>query len=359
MICIEPQSTDAAFHFSVEEYCMTRFDASETIWMFWRADGFAMLGRNQIAEAEIDAREAERLGVRTVRRSSGGGAIFTDMGTLLFTVILPLGRDGDAKRLLLQNAAEPIARALREMGADAGVEGRNDITAAGKKVSGMAQYIMNGRLCSHGSLLFDADLESLAAVLRADPEKFQTKALRSVRARVANLAECPSLPRDIKTFWRELKKRLFASFPVREYALTERDAESVGKIRAEKYANPEWTFGKTPKFSFENRKRFPGGKVEIALETEKNAIRRCRINGDFLALRPVRELEERIEGAPFAFDAVKRRISGADLRMYLGTVTQEEFLSCVFDRAVPQGRQSAAPCPAGHKFVPSGGGTPS
>jgi lipoate-protein ligase A len=331
MICIEPRSTDAAFHFSVEEYCMTRFDASETVWMFWQADGFAMLGRNQIADAEIDAREAERLGVRVVRRSSGGGTIFTDMGTLLFTVILPFGKGGDARRLLLQNAAEPIARALRDMGADAGIEGRNDILAAGKKVSGMAQYVMNGRLCSHGSLLFDADLNSLAAVLRADPEKFRTKALSSVRARVANLAECPKIPRDIETFRRELKKRLFDSLPVREYAPAERDTLRIDEIRARKYANPEWTFGRTPKFSFRNGKRFTGGKVEIALATEKNEITHCRINGDFLALRPVRELEARIEGAAFAFDAIKRRIEGVDFRMYLGSVTPEEFLSCIFE----------------------------
>jgi lipoate-protein ligase A len=118
---------------------------------------------------------------------------------------------------------------------------------------------------------------------------------------------------------------------VREYAPAERDTLRIDEIRTRKYANPEWTFGRTPKFSFRNGKRFTGGKVEIALATEKNEITHCRINGDFLALRPVSELEARIEGAAFAFDAIKRRIEGADFRMYLGSVTPEEFLSCIFE----------------------------
>ncbi|MDR1246084.1 MAG: lipoate--protein ligase [Clostridiales Family XIII bacterium] len=330
MIYIEPKSTDAAFHFSVEEYCTKRFDGAEPIWMLWRTERCAMLGRNQIADVEIDMGEAERLGVQTVRRLSGGGTIFTDMGVLLFTVILPFGQGDDATRLLLENAAEPVVRALREKGANAEIQGRNDILVDGKKVSGMAQYILNGKLCSHGSLLVNADLDSLANVLRVDPEKFKTKALRSVKARVANISEYTETPCDANTFLNDLRQSLLSSSAAREYILTERDTEQINAIRAAKYANPEWTFGKSPKFSFGNARRFAGGKVEISLETEKNTIVRCGISGDFLALRPIRELEALIEGAAYRPDAVKRRIADTNMRMYIGSVTDEEFISCMF-----------------------------
>jgi lipoate-protein ligase A len=293
-----------------------------------------MLGRNQIADAEIDMGEAERLGVRIVRRSSGGGAIFTDMGTLLFTLILPFGDGDDAKRLLTEHAAEPLVRALRGMGVNAGIEGRNDIEVNGRKISGMAQYIKNGKLCSHGSLLFDADLESLARVLRADTEKFRTKALRSMRSRVANIAEYMGEQCSAEDFWHRLRQRLFEIFSVREYALTESDIAQINKIREGKYANPEWTFGNTPSFSFKNQRRFPGGKLEISLETDKNIIVGCRINGDFLALLPIQELERLIEGAAYTPDAVERRLGDTDMGRYIGAVTRDEFLSCMFDRAV-------------------------
>jgi lipoate-protein ligase A len=330
MIYIEPKSTDAAFCFSTEEYCIKRFDGAEPIWMLWQTERCAMLGRNQIADAEIDMGKAERRGVQIVRRSSGGGTIFTDRGALLFTVILPFTQGDDAKRLLLENAAEPIVRALRAVGPQAEIQGRNDILVDGKKVSGMAQYIMNGKLCSHGSLLVNTDLDLLADVLRVDVEKFRTKALRSVRARVANLAEYTEKPCDADTFRSGLGKRLFEPIGAREYVLSERDTEQIHEIRSAKYANPEWTFGSSPRFSFVNARRFFGGKVEISLETEKNTIIHCGISGDFLALRPIRELEELIEGAAYRPDAVSGRIANADMRMYIGEVTNEEFISCMF-----------------------------
>ncbi|MDR3120660.1 MAG: lipoate--protein ligase family protein, partial [Clostridiales bacterium] len=183
-----PDSLDAAFYFAAEEYLTTRFSKEGRVLLLWRTEPGVMLGVNQAAEAEVDLAEAERLGVSLTRRSSGGGAIFTDPGTLLFTVILPfrIGED-DAKRLEREYVAGPIVRVLNQMGVPARCEGRNDITVDGKKVSGLAQYARGGRLCTHGSLLYDADLDTLARVLRPDAQKTASKSVRSVRARVANL----------------------------------------------------------------------------------------------------------------------------------------------------------------------------
>jgi lipoate-protein ligase A len=326
---IETESTDAAFHFSVEEYCMRRFTGNETVWMIWQADKCAMLGRFQIADAEIDLSEAERKGVRVVRRSSGGGAIFTDMGTLLYSSIRPFAEGDDAKEIL-RDVAKPIVNVLRKMGVQASIEGRNDILAGGGKISGMAQHAKGGRLCSHGSLLYDADLETLTSVLRTDEGKIRSKALPSMRSRVTNLAEHMSEPCPINEFRDRLRQSLFEELGLTPYDLSADDIEQIEKIRLEKYANPEWTLGKTPRFTFSNQSRFPGGKIEVFLEIEKGVVKNCAITGDFLGWESVRPIEARIEGLFYKRDVVKESLEGMDIKPYMASIALDELLSCLF-----------------------------
>jgi lipoate-protein ligase A len=330
LIYIEPKSTDAAFHFSVEQYCMERF-TGETVFMIWRTDDCVMLGSNQIADAEVDMSEAERRGVRIVRRASGGGAIFTDKGTLLCSAIADHAPGGcDAKQRAADLLVKPVLDALALIGVEAREEGRNDILAGGAKISGMAQYISRGRLCSHCSLLFDADLDMLARILRADEGKIHSKALRSMRGRVCNIAERTDGGRSIQEFQDCLKRSLFEGRDPAAYALTDADLERISKIYSEKFGSPGWIYGRTPPFTFRNSRRFPAGKLEFLLEIEKGVIKSCRIYGDFLALIPVRALEEALEGLPYRREAVSARLGATDLNPYIGNITRDEFLSCMF-----------------------------
>jgi lipoate-protein ligase A len=332
MLYTEPLSSDAAFHFSAEEYFMTRAHADEAIFMTWRTGKCAMLGCNQVTHAEIDVRIADESGIQIVRRASGGGTIFTDPGVLLYTVILPLPYRGisDVKRLETEHVSGPVVSALRGMGLDARVEGRNDITLNGAKISGLAQYVKGSRLCTHGSLLFSANLDDLAAVLKPDDGKIRSKALRSVRARVANIS--PLLPgvRDIEDFRRLFKHNILEGQAAAEYILTADDITRIEEIKRQKYANPGWTFGHAPKFSFHQAKRFAAGKVEIFLDIAEGAVKSCVIRGDFLGVAPIRGLEELLESQPYRRDAIIRALEGADMARYLGGVSKEQFMECVF-----------------------------
>lgn len=332
MLYAEPRSTDAAFHFSAEEYFMTRAHTDEAIFMTWRTGKCAMLGCNQVAYAEIDVRLADESGIQVVRRSSGGGTIFTDPGVLLYTVILPLPYRGtsDVKRLEFEYVSNPVVSALRDMGAAARAEGRNDILLNGAKISGLAQYVKGNRLCTHGSLLFSANLDELAAVLKPDDGKIRSKALRSVRARVANIS--PLLPGvgDIEDFRRLLKKNMLEGQDAAEYILTADDIAGIEEIKRLKYANPDWTFGHAPKFSFCQAKRFAAGKVEIFLDIAEGVIKSCVIRGDFLGVTPIRGLEELLESRPYRRDAIIRALADADMARYLGGVSKEQFMECVF-----------------------------
>ncbi|MDR1411281.1 MAG: lipoate--protein ligase [Spirochaetaceae bacterium] len=329
-VFVEPKSTDAAFHFSAEEYLARRFPGNSRVFMIWQAENCAMLGRNQIAHAEVDIARAVETGVHLVRRSSGGGTIFTDMGTLLISAISAF-REGDDAKQMLGMLSGPLVSALGKFGVRAYTHSRNDIFVEGKKVSGMAQYIRNGVLVSHCSLLFDTDLDRLTTVLRADPGKIVSKALASMRSHVTNISEYMPVSRTTGEFKDMLKASFFEDMNLKEYELTEEDIKKIHGIRLQKYANSEWNIGSEPRFSYSNSRRFPGGKVEVRLYAERGLIKNCALSGDFLALLPIRELEEKIEGLPYRAGAVRDSLASADLAPYLGTVTLEELLSCAFD----------------------------
>ena len=169
MICYEPLSMDGAFHFSAEEFIMKSLRPVDPVLMLWQTDPTVMLGANQIAGAEMDLNLAAEAGIAVVRRSSGGGAIYTDPGTLLYTIIFPWDPKGvDPKDVVKNYLARPVTSALAALGGHAVREGRNDIVMDGKKISAIAQYVRHGYLCSHGSLLLNADLDALGRILTVD-----------------------------------------------------------------------------------------------------------------------------------------------------------------------------------------------
>ena len=326
MIYIENSSTDAAFHFSTEDFLMRHF-GSEPVLMVWQADRCVMLGANQVAHTEVDMEFAGRENIKIVRRGSGGGAIFTDMGTLLYSFIQPYRELENAR----QAVGETVAAALKGMGVPAALEGRNDILAGGKKISGIAQQVRHGRVCTHGSLLYDTDLDMLAGALRADGDKIQSKAIRSVRSRVGNISEYMG-GLSVGDFREGLLERLFCGFLEHEYRLTERDLGEIEGIYNEKYNNPAWTFGKSPAFTFKNGRRFPGGRVDIYLDTKNGIVSSCAICGDFLATEPVYALEAKLENILFDYRAFYAALEGVSLGPYLGDISKEQFLSCIFGK---------------------------
>jgi len=310
---------------------MQKFQADEAIWMLWHAKDCVMLGRNQVAEIEVDLNAAKQQNIMLVRRSSGGGTIFADLNTLQYTLILPYGTKDDAQKIKRECLATPIISALNQMGIPAKWESRNDIYAGGKKISGLAQYVQKGRICSHGSLLYDTNLSLLEKILRADETKIKTRAMRSFKSGVDLIKRYCDPAQSIFDFWEALKKMLFWEKDIREYILSAEDISKIQKIQAEKYANPNWTFGESPHFSYHSQKRFPGGKVEVFLDVFRGAIASCAIKGDFLAIEPICALEEKLVSCPYESGTLLRLLCQIDLEPYLGNITKEQLMSCLFE----------------------------
>lgn len=330
MIFIQPKSKDAAMHFSSEEYCMTSFGQTEDIFMLWQTDNCAMLGSNQIAQDEIDLNLAKQHGVQIVRRSSGGGTIYTDQGTLLCTLITPFTPEDDAKEIGRTRLAEPIIAALQKMGIHAEIKGRNDMLLDGKKISGLAQRLGKNYLCSHCSLLFDADLSILEKILTVDESKIKNKGIASVRSRVTNIREHLQDKYTTQEFKTLFIQNLQEIMPMKGYEFSQEDFAEIEKIRAEKYANPLWTYRTNTNFTHHNEKRLPMGKIEAYLEIHNGIIASCSIRGDFLSIKPIEELESLLANKTFDKHILLDCLGNIDLIPYLGGITAEEFVSVLF-----------------------------
>jgi len=237
LIFIETDSKDAAYCFSVEELFTRYIRKNEPVLMLWQTDKTVMLGNNQIAEAEVNIEFARASEIQVVRRSSGGGAIFTDAGTVLYTVIEPLTGDTAGHR---EKVAAAVIKALGKMGVTAVREGRNDILIEGRKISGFAQYTSANHVCTHGSLLYDTDLEVLTNILIANPSKLQPKGIASIRSRVTNIKPYINVKYTVDEFIGVLKNELLRDRNFKVHEFNSMENKIINRIYNEKYANVEW-----------------------------------------------------------------------------------------------------------------------
>jgi lipoate-protein ligase A len=202
MLFLENRSTDPAYNLALEEHLVINDDRA---WlMLWSNDPVVVVGRNQHTENQVDRRFAEKNGIQVVRRLSGGGAVYHDLGNLNFTFVV---RDALARRNDFAAFAQPVIDVLRSYGVDATFSGRNDMIVAGKKFSGNAQYNHGATVLHHGTILWDSDLSVLNRVLKPK-QRVEARGVDSHESRVANLIDHVPAHLTRARFERDLVERL-------------------------------------------------------------------------------------------------------------------------------------------------------
>lgn len=321
---LETGSNDPAYNLAFEEYVQRNFREGNYL-ILWQNRNAVIIGRNQNTEEEINRSFVQQHGIQVIRRNTGGGAVYHDLGNLNYSFIT------DAGDLQSRSAAlftEPVVRALTGLGLDAQASGRNDILVSGHKVSGTAQHLIQGRILHHGTLLFDSDPEMIAGALNPDSTKFQSKSVKSVRSRVGNIRSF--LPADIslQDFWNYLKTALAADGII-PTSLSDADLAQVVALKESKYDTWQWNYGKSPKHQIQSKMRFPGGLLQIQLSVAEGNISQISILGDFLGLTPVEPLENALMGCPYREDAISGILEQFSLDAMLGGITKEEFLQTI------------------------------
>jgi lipoate-protein ligase A len=327
-------STDASQNLALEEYVLRHRMAEDDLLLFYVNAPAIIIGRNQNTIEEIAPDVVAERGIQVVRRVSGGGAVYHDLGNLNFSFMT---RDVTGRFNRYDRFNGPVVDVLRDLGVPAQIGGRNDILVDGRKISGNAQFATPDRMFSHGTLLVHSNLDDVTAALRPRPGKVESKGVKSIRSRVANINEFlvqgaegsePALA------VRELRERILERiFDTRDRSaipsveLTAEDWQKVQGLRATKYAAWSWNYGENPPSNVQRAQRFPAGEIDLRFDVHQNLISGLRIFGDFMGRRDVAELEARLRGVAYDRDAMLAAIGDEDLSQYFGEVAREEVLA--------------------------------
>ncbi|NLM42091.1 MAG: lipoate--protein ligase [Firmicutes bacterium] len=328
MIKVVNNHTDPRINLAVEEYVLNYLDPSEEYAILWQNEPTVVIGRNQNTLAEVNSSFIKERGIHVVRRLSGGGAVYHDLGNLNFTFIV----DAEKERVSnFEYFTRPVIQALASLGVQAEFFGRNDITIDGKKFSGNAQYWSKGRLLHHGTILFNSDLSVVQEALNVKADKLQSKGVKSVRSRVTNIYPYLKSPITIEEFKEILWKYLIPDGEGREYILSEEEWAIVHRIKEERYARWDWNYGASPECEIEKEARFTGGKLELKFNVKDGLIQDLHIFGDFFGRKDVRELAQLLNGKQYRESVVEEVLGRIEFGEFFFNISREEFLQCLFE----------------------------
>ncbi len=301
-VYIEVTTTDPTFNLALEEYVFEKMSRDQEYFLTWRNDNAIIIGRHQNTAAEINEEFVKEKNIKVVRRLSGGGAVYHDLGNLNFTFIVDAQ---PGQKVDLRKFCQPIADTLCNLGANAEVDGRNDILIDGKKVSGNAQYIRQGRVMHHGTILFDSDMSVLGQALIPDPAKAQAKGVKSVHSRVTNVRHCLERDMTLEEF-RDILSNSLMSQGFERYELTAEDIALITEIQQSRYAKQDWNYGFCEAGDLVRKKRIENcGTVEAHITLKNDLIADIVFRGDYFSTLSPEKLGKLLLGLPLKAEAMR------------------------------------------------------
>lgn len=321
--------TDPRINLAIEEYALNNLNVEEGLLLFYINQPSIIIGRNQNTVEEINTNYVEENNIIVVRRLSGGGAVYHDLGNLNFSF---LTKDEGDNFQNFKKFTQPVVDALNKMGVNAELSGRNDILAEGKKFSGNAMFSTKGRMFSHGTIMFDANINEVVNALRPKKEKMESKGIKSVRSRVTNIIELlDDKTITVEDFRLAILHSIFdGEENIKYYDLTEADWKAIHEISAKRYQQWEWNYGKSPKFNTQRTKKFASGFIDLRIEVRKGIIEDIHIFGDFFGVGDMVDVEAVLKGVRYESAAIHEALQKIDIAKYFGGVTTEEFVQLMY-----------------------------
>ncbi|OSD04531.1 Lipoyltransferase and lipoate-protein ligase [Trametes coccinea BRFM310] len=312
------ESTNPYFNLTFEDWLFRHKSPDQPLLLVYRDQPCVVIGRNQNPWKEVNLRASRRTGIPFIRRHSGGGTVYHDLGNTNFSIHLPRASfDRHA-------TAQVVMKAVRSLGVDATVNDRNDICVGKEKVSGSAYKIVKDRAYHHGTMLISTRLETLGELLRSGKDTMETRGVASVRSPVCNLQQYhPGTTHEkfvdamIHAFRQEYGV-IEEAYPVHEDGY-----EEIPYIREgmEQLKTWDWAFGQTPEFTYKIQKSFSWGSTSAELRSKHGIILSCTFthsgNSDSSLLTGLEKLAQGLEGERYGFvdESVAEFASSIDERI--------------------------------------------
>lgn len=320
---------DPTYNLAIEYFLVNEKKLDEPILLFYINEPSIIIGKNQNTHVEINEEYVKEHNVHVVRRFSGGGAVYHDLGNICYCFIT--NDDGNSFRDF-KKFTDPIIDSLHKMGVEgAELKGRNDLVIGDQKFSGNAMYATNGRMTSHGTLMFDVDIDETTKVLKPKAAKLKAKGVKSIRRRVTNIKshmDDASQNMTLHEFRTALLLNIFDVEnldEIKEYQLTDQDWEFIDDFRSRYTNNDDWNYGENPDYEIIRDERTAAGQIEFQFNISKGKIKEAKIYGDFFGLGEISDVEQALIGQEYTRENLLQVFESLNIKNYFGNVTAEEL----------------------------------
>lgn len=327
MLYIINDSTDPWFNLAFEEVLMRDKSINDDIVMLWQNDKSVIIGKHQNTVEEVNQQFADSNSIKIARRTTGGGAVYHDLGNLNYTFIT---KYSNKEEVDFKKFAVPVVKALQSLGLNPELSGRNDILLDGKKISGTALACIGDRFMFHGTLLFDINIDTATKVLTVKADKIESKGIKSVKSRIGNIKNyLPNL--NINDF----KEKIITSLEQNSENFIKRniyqsEIDIVNELYKNKFSKTEWNYGYSPNCNFHKYTRQQCGGIDINLNIQNGYVTECKIFGDFIGIRDVNDVENAIKDELYSISTIREELDKLDLGQYFGIITTEQLMECIF-----------------------------
>lgn len=324
---------DPGIAMALQDYVQNHIFLDDDILFPYMIHPTVQIGKFQNAYEEVNQPYMDKHDIKIVRRETGGGAIYLDDWNMNFSFLFNGDTDIYAN---FSRLYEPAVKALNKLGVE-GVEqqGRNDLVLGGKKVSGAAMTVVQGRVYAGFSMLLDPNYEAMVAVLNPNQKKIESHGIKSIRSRVGSIRPHLASAHREMTVWDFAEYMMCQllgvenSSEAKRYELTSDDWQAVEKIAVEKYNNWDWNYGRFHQFDYELTERFSIGTVRIGVTVKHAKVAAIQITGDFFGTKDVKDVEMALMGTRLKKDDLLKALEQLDLVNYFGSLTKEEFVSFI------------------------------
>lgn len=338
MYLIEPKRDgqwvyDPGVSMAIQVYVKDHLFLDDDVLFPYMMKPAVQIGKFQNAYEEVNQPYMDEHDIKIVRRETGGGAIYLDDRNMSFCFLLEGDHDifGNYGRLY-----QPVIEALQKLGVkDVEQKGRNDLVLAGKKISGAAMTLENGRIYCGYSLLLDPNYEAMVSVLNPNQKKIESHGIQSVRSRVGAIRSHLAPEFQAMTVW-EFSDYIMCELleiddisQAKCYELTSEDWAGIDKIAADKYNNWDWNYGRFNQFDSHLTERFSFGTISVGLSVKHAKIDSIQITGDFFGTKDIKDVEESLIGVRLRKADLLKALEPLDLGSYFGDLTKEELTSFI------------------------------
>lgn len=317
-------SNDPFYNISLEEYLIKTMKEDD-IFLLYINSSSVIIGKNQDPHSEVNIKYAKENEIDIVRRMSGGGAVYHDLGNLNYSFILQ-GKENEIYDF--KKFSAPIVNALRKNKINVKFSGRNDLLVDGQKISGSAQFTHNGNLLHHGTILFNTDFSKINFILTPNKDKNKSKGVKSVKSRITNLCDHSSL-KDMGSLIDIFKKEILGD----ELILNENQVYDVIKMSIDKRKEIDFILNLNESFENKSIKYIPGmGSIQINSNIIDGKISKIRIYGEYFSKGEVSDIEKYFIGVEYTEQAIFDAVDNLeDIDKYFHKLSKEKLRELIYD----------------------------